>query len=342
MIPVQVSGLCEATAIAAGSNHTIALKNDGTVWAWGQNAHGQLGDGTTATRTSPVQVQSLEGVTAIAAHDNHTLALRSDGTVWAWGDNGRDQLGDGTLVSHSSVPVQVQGLDGVTAIAASWGHSLALADDGSVWAWGNLQLGDPPTQPTPTAAELRPRKVDIDSVTAIAAGGATAAAIHSDGTVWTWQNADETPAQVENLSGVTKIAAGAHHFLALKQDGTLWAWGDNKFGQLGDGTIVNSDVPVQLVECTGVAAIAAHDHSLALKSDGVVWAWGSNIRGQLGSGVSGTESSLATPAPVQSPFQRGLLKDNVLNLFDTHPWWRSLCGFLQFVFRYLLFGWLWM
>jgi alpha-tubulin suppressor-like RCC1 family protein len=341
-IPVQVSGLCEVTIIAAGSSHSVALKSDGTVWAFGQNAHGQLGDGTTTTRFSPVQVQELVGVTAIASHDNHTLALCEDGTVWAWGDNGRGQLGNDTLVSHSSEPVQVQNLDGVTAIAAGWGHSLALRDDGTVWAWGNLNLGNPPTNPPPTPAELLPRKILIDNVTAIAAGGVNAVAICCDGTVWTWNVNNEIPAQTQELGGVKTIEMGVNHALALKNDGTLWAWGDNKFGQLGDGTTTNSDIPVQLIDFTDVTAIAAHDHSLALKSDGVVWAWGCNTQAQLGNGNASTESSVATPGPVQSPFKRGLLKDNVLNLYDTHPWWRSMCGFLQFVFRYLFFGWLWM
>jgi alpha-tubulin suppressor-like RCC1 family protein len=341
-IPVQVSGLCQVISIAAGSSHTVALKSDGTVWACGQNAHGQLGDGTTTARTSPVQVPELAGVIAISAHDNHNLALCEDGTVWAWGDNGRGQLGNGTLVSHSPVPVQVQNLDDVTAIAAGWGHSLALCEDGTVWAWGNLNLGDPPTNLPPTPEDLLPRKIDIDNVTAIAAGGKNAAAIRNDGTVWTWRNDNKTPAQVQELSGVSKMAVGVNYFLVLKNDGTLWAWGDNKFGQLGNGTNDNSDVPMQLIDFIGVTAIAAHDHSLALKSDGVVWAWGCNTQGQLGHGNAGTETSATAPGAVQSPFKRGLFRDNVLNLYDTHPWWRSMCGSLQFVFRYLFFGWLWM
>jgi alpha-tubulin suppressor-like RCC1 family protein len=341
-IPVQVPSLREVTAIAAGSNHTVALKSDGTVWAWGQNAHGQLGNGTTVVHTSPVQVVDLEGAVAIASHDNHTLALKNDGTVWAWGDNSRGQLGHLRWGSSPSAQL-VEGLEGVTAIAAGWGHSLALREDGSVWAWGCLQLGIPPANPPPTAEELLPRKIEgIDNVSAIAAGGKNAAAIRSDGTVWTWENDSETPVQVQGLSGISKVAVGANHMFALKADGTLWAWGDNKFGQLGDGTIINSDLPVQLMDFAGVTAIAAHDHSLALKSDGVVWAWGSNEKGQLGNDMSGADSSSSTPVQVQSPFQRGLLKDNVLNLFDTAPWWRSLPGFIQLILRYFFFGWLWM
>jgi alpha-tubulin suppressor-like RCC1 family protein len=311
------------------------------VWAWGQNAHGQLGDGTTDERTAPVQVQGLEDVTAIAAHDRNTLALRGDGTVWAWGDNGRGQLGDGTI-SYAAAPVQVQNLDSVTAIAAGWGHALALRSDGTVWAWGRPQMGYPPTQPPPTPAELAPRKIALGKAIAVAAGSVTAAAICEDGTVWTWENDDEIPAQVPGLSGVTALAIGANHALALKSDSTLWAWGNNKFGQLGDGTTTGQPEPMQVPDCANVTAIAAHDHSIALKSDGVVWAWGSNEKGQLGNGLGGLESSATMPGQVLSPFQRGLLHENVLNLYDMHPWWRRMCAFLQFVFRYFLFGWIWM
>ncbi|MFP2913744.1 RCC1 domain-containing protein, partial [Pyxidicoccus sp. 3LFB2] len=112
---------CEAPAaarVAAGYHHTLALKTDGTVWAWGNNTDGQLGDGTNTPRSTPVQVQGLTGVVAIAANDFDTLALKADGTVWAWGNNSYGQLGDGTAPNDRSTPVQVQGLTGVVAIAA--------------------------------------------------------------------------------------------------------------------------------------------------------------------------------------------------------------------------------
>jgi len=342
LAPVQVKNISEVAAIAAGRTHSVALKNDGTVWAWGQNELGQLGDGTTVSRSLPVQVQDLDGATAIASHDTHTLALREDGTVWAWGDNGRGQLGYlryGSSPSAQLTPVLVE-INNVTAIAAGWGHSLALREDGTVWAWGCLRHGSPLAQHTQSCAI--PQQIEIANVTAIAAGGVHAAAIRGDGTVWTWENNGETPAQVQGLSGVTKIAVGVNHVLALRNDGTLWAWGGNTFGQLGNGTTVDQVAPVQVSGISSVTAIAVNNHSLALKSDGVVWAWGSNIQGQLGNGSIGTARFAATPGPVQSPFQRGLLKDNVLNLFDTNPWWRGCHPFFQFILRWVLFGWLWL
>ncbi|MBF0487187.1 MAG: hypothetical protein HQK98_03415, partial [Nitrospirae bacterium] len=133
--PVQVSGLTGVTAVAGGFEHTIALTGDGTVWAWGYNGYGQLGDGTNTNSNTPVQVSGLTGVTAVAGGAVHSVALRSDGTVWAWGLNQYGQLGNGTN-TNSNTPVQVSGLTGVTAVAAGFEHSVALKSDGTVWAWG--------------------------------------------------------------------------------------------------------------------------------------------------------------------------------------------------------------
>lgn len=138
--------------IAGGLSYSLALAKDGTVWAWGRNSYGQLGDGTTTTSSLPVQVKgsagtgTLSGITAIAANYMQSFALAEDGTVWAWGRNNYGQLGDGTI-TNSSLPVQVKNsagtgvLSGITAIIAGGHHTLALAEDGTVWAWGRNQLG---------------------------------------------------------------------------------------------------------------------------------------------------------------------------------------------------------
>ncbi|WP_279636146.1 RCC1 domain-containing protein, partial [Corallococcus terminator] len=129
---LQVQGV---TALAVGDAHTLALRLDGTVWAWGRNNFGQLGDGTTASRSTPVRVQGLTGVTALATGSHHTIALMSDGTVRAWGYNSSGQLGDGTNTTRTT-PVQVPSLTGVKAIASGSAHNLVLKSDGTVWAWG--------------------------------------------------------------------------------------------------------------------------------------------------------------------------------------------------------------
>ncbi|MBI4568259.1 MAG: hypothetical protein HY719_07665, partial [Planctomycetes bacterium] len=123
--PGLVPGRTGVAAIAAGAIHTVALKADGTVWAWGSNGNGQLGDGTTTNQSSPGAVPGLSGVAAIAAGANHTVALKSDGTVWTWGINGSGQLGDGINVNRSS-PALVPGLTDVAAVAANINTTMAV------------------------------------------------------------------------------------------------------------------------------------------------------------------------------------------------------------------------
>jgi hypothetical protein len=199
-----------AQKIAAGYDHSLALRSDGsvpvTVWAWGDNYEGQLGNGTTTGSSVPIEVQGLTNAIAIAAGATHSLAVKSDGTVWAWGDNGDGQLGNGTT-TNSTVPVEVQGLTNAIAIAGGTDFSLALKNDGTVWAWGSV-----------SHSEL------------------------SNGTT----TGSSVPVQVQGLKTAIAIAAGHSYSLALRSDGTVWAWGDNYEGELGNGTTTGSSVPVQV------------------------------------------------------------------------------------------------
>lgn len=218
--PVRVRGLGEVTAIAAGSSHSLALRKDGTVWAWGRNVDGELGDGTNIDRHLPVEVRGLDRVTAIAAGGERSLALRADGTVWAWGNNFLGQVGDGTRTFRNS-PVRVVGLEKIAAISAGRAHSLALGKDGTVWVWGghgsrNTEVG----VPAPVS--------ELTGAVAIAGGDLHSLVLRPDGTVWAWggnmygelggspDKWHDVPAQVKGLTGVTAIAAGDHYSLALR------------------------------------------------------------------------------------------------------------------------------
>jgi uncharacterized repeat protein (TIGR01451 family) len=306
--PVQVSGLTGITAVATGAYHGLALKNDGTVWAWGGNPNGELGDGASYYYSStPVQVSGLTGVTAIACGYYHNLALKSDGTVWAWGINSLGELGIGIMgigIIGASVntPVQVTGLSGVTEIAAGEYHSLALTSGGTVWAWGDNTFGELGNGTTTNS--LVPIQVGggFTGAVAIAAGGDLSLAMKSGGTLWAWGNNSQgqlgngtttnssTPVQVSGLTGEVAFGAGLNYGLALKNDGTVWAWGNNSFE--GQGAVVASSTPVQVTGLTGEKAIAAGSYqSLALKSDGTVWALGYNIYGELGNGTTVSSST---------------------------------------------------
>lgn len=302
--PRLVSSLTGVTAVAAGDHHSLALKSDGTVWAWGYGFDGQLGNNTTDVARSPVQVSALTGVTAVAGGKAHSLALKSDGTVWAWGDNAFGQLGNGTNVD-SLTPVRVLGLTGMTAVAAGGYHSLALNSNGTVRAWGwNAygQVGDGTVQ----SPRLTPALVSgLNNATAVAGGFEFSLALKSDGTVAAWgvniegQLGDGTnsagsfvPVRVLSLSRVTAVAAGGYHSLAATSDGTLWTWGYNAYGQLGDGTTSNQEVPVQVSSVAGVTAVAAGTfHSMAIKGQGRPVASISPVQVNFGNQGVGTTSA---------------------------------------------------
>ncbi|MEI6727059.1 MAG: hypothetical protein WCN81_12655, partial [Actinomycetes bacterium] len=242
-----ISGATDWLTVSAGWTHSLALKTDGTLYAWGTNDDGQLGDLTTAGRDSPEQIGS-DHWSAISAGGqfNFNLAIRSDGTLWAWGNNYYGQLGTGDTVSVNH-PVQIGDQDTWIAVSAGMGHSLALKSDGTLWAWGyngNSQLGD--------------------------------------GT----NVSKSSPIQIGTSGQWVAVSAGVQHSLALKADGTLYAWGYNGFGQLGDGTSATSMEPRQIGSSTNWAAISAGGfHSMALMRDGTVWTWGSSQYWQTGDGI---------------------------------------------------------
>src|SRR5829696_4402158 len=249
--PVEVIDLdgAELKAIAGGQLHSLALKEDGTILAWGYNEQGQLGDGTNTSSSTPVQVQDpndlsgyLSGVADIAAGSSHSLALKEDGTVWAWGSNRVNELGDGTN-DNSTQPVRVMNLSEVWAIAAGSSHNLALKNDGTVWAWGNNTSGRESPLFGSVSGQLGDDEIPRSS----------------------------TPVQVGGLpDGILAVAAGLAYNLALKEDGTVWTWGFNQAGQLGNGTYtlgtptIGINTPAQVGELSAVKAIAGGgEHSLA-------------------------------------------------------------------------------
>jgi alpha-tubulin suppressor-like RCC1 family protein len=310
-----------------GSGNDLVLQwADTKVMAWGSNSYGQLGDNSTTVRLSPVAVNesgALSGRTIVAVSGGylHSLALCSDGTLAAWGYNVYGQLGDNGNAA-SPVPVAVDGsgvLAGRTVVAIATGpfHNLALCADGRVAAWGynnHGQLGTGDKANLRAAGLVEPvGALSGKQVVAVAAGAYHSFALCSDGTLAAWGYNDEgelgdgtnagslTPVAVD-LSGrrVVSISAGQYHTLALCTDGSLLAWGYNNRGQLGNGRILASNIPLDIgnfgaLSGKSISAIAAGgSHSLALLTDGTLAAWGYNHRGQLGAtGVTQSTTPIA-------------------------------------------------
>jgi alpha-tubulin suppressor-like RCC1 family protein len=309
--PGQVVNLSHAVAVAGGDQHSVALRSDGTVWAWGNNGWGQLGNGTYTRSLTPTQVSGLTNVKAIAAGQLHNLALKTDGTVWAWGFNYFGQVRIGSSGDRGNVlsPVQVTGLAGVIAVAAGGDTSFALKSDGTVWAWGydgQGQLGNGASDEDPHGTPTRVK--NLSTAMAIGAGVSHALAVRADGTVSAWGDnqtselgatttshcsvyqtpCSPVPVAVVGLSGVAAVAGGWGDSLALKSDGTAWGWGSDGYGELGNGKAqlyggVKSPVKAMIQNVVAIAAGASW--SLWLRSDGTVWGAGANNFGQLGDGT---------------------------------------------------------
>lgn len=339
---VALLGLLVAAGLVAASPSPAATGGD-TVAAFGYNAFGQLGDGTTTDRSTPTAVSGLAGVSSVAAgggqQTSHSLAVTDDGAVYAWGSNRYGQLGDGSTDfdrgSHSSVPVRTE-LEGTyTTVAAGAWHSLALKSDGTVWTWG----ADPCNGSGSGAPGATPVQVKFPAsagkIAAIAAGSngnssttqAFSLAVAEDGEVYAWGDNTygqlgrgtaggncELPAPVTWPAGAVKIravAAGLTHSLALGVDGTVYAWGENLSGQLGQPPGGVASVPLAVSGLSGVSAIAAgHRHSLAL-SAGKVYAWGSNQYGQLGYATLGSGSATHSSTPTKVKKNDGTDLDGV-------------------------------
>lgn len=246
--------------VATGYRHSCGVKNDGTLWCWGENTDGQLGDGTKEDRTSPTQeIRSDTDWSFVGTGSRHTCALKTDGTIWCWGDNDRGKLGDDTIDDKTEPTQEALGHTNWTTVSAGGDHTCALKSDGTLWCWGGNgwgQIGDGaehiPTQPHANDRHTATQEIRLDA---------------------DW----------------TSVSTGIWHTCAVKTNGTLWCWGDNREAALGDGTMEEKNIPTQ--EARGDTDwVSAHSassgsHNCAIKANGTLWCWGTSRFGEIGDGT---------------------------------------------------------
>ena len=310
--PVQtIAGGANWKQISSGGNYNAAIKTDGTLWLWGDNTNGTLGDNTIVHRSSPVQ--TVSGGTnwkQVACQQYTTASIKTDGTLWLWGWNFNGMVGDNTQTQRISPVQTVAGGTNWKQVSVGSAGTAAIKTDGTLWLWGYNTYGQLGTN------NITHRSSPVQTVSGgtnwktVSQGNGKNAAIKTDGTLWLWgdntlgQLGDNTlthrSSPVQTVAGGTnwkQVACGASSILVLKTDGTLWTWGTNGYGQLGDNTIVHRSSPVQTVSGgTNWKQVAcAQLHSTAIKTDGTLWLWGRNSYGTLGNNTLTHRSS-----PVQT------------------------------------------
>ena len=298
--------------VVLGETASPPISTGGTLWVWGYNSDGQLGDGTTDNISSPLQIVTGSSDWAIvSAGGDFSAAIKTDGTMWTWGANGYGQLGDGTIDYRSSPGTTIDGGTNWSKVGAGYGSLAGIKTDGTLWTWGRNNSG-----------ELGDGTLDARSSPGSVAGGGTnwdqvsvgaqfMGAVKTDGTLWTWGlnqsgqlgdgNTDPRSSPSTVAGGGTnwkQVSAGDNFAAAVKTDGTLWTWGTNGYGRLGDGGVNPKSSPETTAGGgTDWSQVSCGDEQAgAIKTDGTLWTWGLNDTGQLGDGTTENRSSPATVA----------------------------------------------
>jgi len=282
-------------------------------WSWGYNNLGQLGDGTTVSKSSPVSM--IGGFTDwvnVASGYRHSAGVRANGTAWCWGDGTNGRLGNNTTTNSSSPVSVVGGFTDWIFVSAGSRHSIGLRSNGTLWGWGiGGTTGDNTSSNRSSPVSVVGGFTDWISVSSCIAFNI---ALRANGTAWAWGNNDQgqlgdgtttgVNSPVSVLGGFTDWvfvdaggrdfpASAASHALGIRANGLLYAWGNNTSGKLGDGTTSNRSSPVSVIGgfTDWISAIGGGYHSVALRANGTLWAWGRNSEGQLGDNTTSSRSS---------------------------------------------------
>lgn len=282
--PIQIGTDADWKTISLGVSHVAAIKADGTLWTWGLSICSQLGNNSYEPRSNPTQVGTETNWETVGVGGDYTVALKTDGTLWAWGYNSNGQLGIGPGQSFANIPIQIgQDADWETFSTGSL-HTLAIKENGSLWAWGSNYHGALGTGINTLSALPIQISQTYDWKSVSASEGFSSAALKTDGSLWTWGNnwdgqlgngtfnADSIPTQVGADFDWTAIGTADFSMSAVKSDGTLWSWGNNHLGCFGDGTTASSTIPRQIGTDTNWERIKINSgYTLAGKSDGSLW-----------------------------------------------------------------------
>jgi alpha-tubulin suppressor-like RCC1 family protein len=296
--PIDINTHWKTASTSNGyiSGHTLAIKDDGTLWSWGQNNDGQLGNGLRYVHSLlPIQITNDTNWQSVSNGFFFSVAIKTDGTLWTWGRNGRGQLGIGSLTSPRTVPINIGNDSTWSMVSAGAEFVLALKNNGTLWAWGYNYSGELGNGNTTT--QFAPIQIGSDTNWSfVNAGDDHSFAIKSDSTLWSWGNNQHgkvgrfgilnTPAQVGTDKWKT-VSGGGMHSIGVKADSTLWSWGRNLYAQLGDGGTSNKSTPNQIDTLHHWNNVAAgYEHSVATKLDSSLWGWGRNNAGQVGDTIS--------------------------------------------------------
>lgn len=335
--PMPAAGNVQPT-VSMGGGHTLAVDQGGTLWAWGKNDKGQIGDGSTENRNAPVRIER-DGVrwVGVAAGLDFSLAIDSDGKLWSWGSNAAGQLGDGTN-SDSLIPKQVGSATDWRAVSAGDFHALALKSSGDLYSWGSNQSGQLGRSLTAVSGVVPSMSMTPGQVTgtwkAVSAGGSHSLAISSNNVAQSWganykgqlgrntvSETDGTPLDAFGGVSVDSVAAGGDFSVLLKSGGGVDVYGDNQYGQLGDVALPSgaynntgaASVPLPLASTVSLV-VAGRQHALALLQDGSVKAWGRDDSGQAPASV---DLGGGTPAGVHAGGKNSLvvLSDGSISTF---------------------------
>jgi alpha-tubulin suppressor-like RCC1 family protein len=304
-VPEQVGTAADWVLVAAGFDFTMAIKNDGSLWSWGNNNQAQLGYGTfTSPRPLPQKVDNASDWVGIAVGETHTIALKSNGTLWSLGNSLYGQLGLGHN-ERQLLPTQVGTDNDWIMVSAGLKHTMALKSNGTLWTWGyngngELGLGDLVDRNVPT-------QVGTDKTWLVVIGGGEhSLALKCNGTLWSWGNNNDgqlglgdnmnrsTPTQVGIETNWRSLGSGWHHSLAIKNQGTLFTWGRNDSGELGLSDYSTRNQPTQVGTGNSWVSLAPGIgmHSVSYTVNGMLNIWGNGLSGQLG---LGNFTSLASP-----------------------------------------------